>query len=91
MTGSSFVYEFLNGVFDNFLVGGSKVFVDLGVKNRVRKLANCFLLVEVGAPNDCRAPFVGCFDYEVISVLRFMRAVHSSLERLESLVLQLDF
>ena len=34
----------------------------------VRKLANCFLLVEVGAPSDCRAAFVGCFDDEVISV-----------------------
>ena len=32
------------------------------------KLANCFLSVEVGAPNDCRAAFVGCFDDEVISV-----------------------
>ena len=63
-----FCYEFLNGVFDSFLVGGSYVFVDFGVKSRVRKLANCFLLVEVGAPNDCRAAFVGCFDDEVISV-----------------------
>ena len=42
-------------------------FVDFGVKDRVRKLANCFLLVEVGASNDCRAAFVGCFDDEVIS------------------------
>ena len=25
-------------------------------------------MVEVGAPNDCRAAFVGCFDNEVISV-----------------------
>ena len=61
-----FYYEFLNGVFDNFLVGGSKVFVDFGVKSRVRKLANCFLLVGVGEPNDCRAAFVGCFHDEVI-------------------------
>ena len=30
-------------------------------------MANCLLLVEVGAPNDCRAAFVGCFDDEVIS------------------------
>ena len=84
-----FCYEFLNGVFDNFLFGGSKVFVDFGVKSRFRKLANCFLLVEVGAPNDCRAAFVGCFDDKVVSrfILRFMGAVHSSLE---SLVLQLD-
>ena len=34
----------------------------------VRKLAHCFLLIEVGAPNDCRAAFVGCLDDEVISV-----------------------
>ena len=63
-----FCYEFLNGVFDNFLVGRSYVFVDFGVKSGVRKLANCFLLVEVGAPNDCRAAFVGCFDDEALSV-----------------------
>ena len=60
---------FLHGVFDNFLVGRSKVFVDFGVKSLGRKLANCFLLVEVGAPNGCRATFVGCFDDEVISGL----------------------
>ena len=29
---------------------------------------NCFLLVEVGAPNDCCAAFVGCFDDKVILV-----------------------
>ena len=63
-----FCYGFLNGVFDNFLVGVSQVFVDIGVKRRVRKLANCFLLVEVGGPNDCRVTFVGCFDEEIISI-----------------------
>ena len=63
-----FCYEFLNGVFDNFLVGGNEVFVDFGVKSRVRKLTNCFLLVEVGAPNDFCTAFVGCSDDEVISV-----------------------
>ena len=60
--------EFLNGVFDNFLVGGIKVFVELGVKSRVGKLTNCFLFVEVGAPNDCRAAFLACFGDEVIPV-----------------------
>ena len=34
----------------------------------VRSLLNCFLLGEVGAPNDFRTAFVGCFDDEVISV-----------------------
>jgi len=63
-----FCCGFLNGVFDNFLVGGSWVFVDFGVEGLVRKLANCFLLVEVGAPGGCRAAFVGCFDGGVISV-----------------------
>ena len=58
-------YEFLNGVFDSFLVGGTKVFVDFGVKRRVSKLPNCFLF---GAPNDSRAAFVGCFDDEVIPI-----------------------
>ena len=62
-----FCYEFLNGVFDNFLVSGSKVFVDFGAKKWVRKLTNCFLLVEVGGPNDYRTAFVGCFDDDVIS------------------------
>ena len=31
-------------------------------------MADCFLLVKVGAPNDCRAAFGGFFDDEVISV-----------------------
>ena len=48
------------------LVGGSQVFVDFGVKGRVRKLPNCFLLVQVGAPNDYRAAFVGCLDDKVV-------------------------
>ena len=39
-------------VSDNFLVGGSKVSVDFGVKSWVRKLANCFLLVEVGGQTE---------------------------------------
>ena len=29
---------------------------------------NCFSLVEVGAPNNCCAPFVGCSDDKVILV-----------------------
>ena len=69
-------YQFLNGVFDNFLVGGSYVFVDFIVKSRVRKLPNCFFLVEVGAPNDCRAAFVGCFDNEVISLVEISMTEH---------------
>ena len=31
-------------------------------------MQNCFFLVEVGKPNDCRAAFVGCFDDEVILI-----------------------
>ena len=42
--------------------------LDFGVKSRVRKLTYCFLFVEVSAPNDCCAAFVGCFDDEVIPV-----------------------
>ena len=42
--------------------------VDFGVKSWVRKVADCFLLLEVSAPNNCRAAFVGSFDDEVISV-----------------------
>ena len=58
----------MHGFFDNFLVGGSSVFVDFGVKSGVRKLPNCFLLVEVGVPNDYRTTSVGCFDDEVTPV-----------------------
>ena len=39
-----------------------------GVKSGVRKLPNCFLLVEVCAPNDNGAAFVSCFDDEVIPI-----------------------
>ena len=60
-----FGYEFLIGVFDNFQIGGGQVFVDVGVKSRVRKL---LFLVEFDAANDCRATFVGRCDDEVISV-----------------------
>ena len=62
----------MNGFFDDFLIGGSSVFVDFGVKSGVRKLRNCFLLVEVGAPNDYRTAFVGCFDDEVIPVFEIL-------------------
>ena len=67
-------YEFFNGVFDNFLVGASYLFVDFIVKSRVRKLPNCFFLVEVGAPNDRHAAFVGCLDDEVISFVEISMA-----------------
>ena len=63
-----------------------RIFLSLGVKSWVRKL-----LVEVGAPNDCPAPLLAALMTRSFRFLRFMRAVHSSLERLESLVLQLDF
>ena len=36
-------------------------------------LTTCFLLVEVGALNDCRAPLVGCFDDEVILVFEIYK------------------
>ena len=36
-------------------------------------LTNCFLWVEVGALNDCRAASVGCFDDEVISVFEIYK------------------
>ena len=59
----------MNGVFENCLkTGSSWVFVDFGVKSRVRKLPNCLLLVEVGALNYCPVALVSCSDYDVISV-----------------------
>ena len=41
---------------------------EMGKQNVQAEKVYCFLLVEVGAPNDCRAASVGCFDDEVVSV-----------------------
>lgn len=64
-----FDYEFLNGFFDNFLVGESQVFVDFSVKGGVRKLPNCFLLVEAGASDGYCAAFVSCCDQRVSGLI----------------------
>ena len=48
--------------FDYFLVRRGEVFFNFAVKGIVGELSKSFLLVEVGAPNDYRATFVGRFD-----------------------------
>ena len=52
---------------------------------------NSFLLVEVGAPNDCCTAFVGFFDDKVILVFEINEGSPLFFGKLESLVLQLDF
>ena len=85
-----FGYEFLDGFFDNFLIGVSYVY---GVKSGVRKLLHCFLLVEVCAPNDYRAAFTtGCFDDEVIPVFEIYESspfFFRKFEKVRSLIWQL--
>ena len=57
----------MNGVFDKFLIFGSEIFLDFGIKRGIRKLPQSFFLVKVGAPNNYRAAFVGRFDNYVIA------------------------
>ena len=57
------------GFFDYFLVRRGKVVFNFAVKLKgiVGELSKSFLLVEVGAPNDYRATFVGRFDGNVFA------------------------
>ena len=50
-----------------FLVRRGEVFFNFAVKRIVGELSKSFLLVEVGAPNDYRATFVGRFDGNVFA------------------------
>ena len=55
----------MHGFFDYFLVRRGEVFFSFAVKGIVGELSKGFLLVEVGAPNDFRATFIGRFDSNV--------------------------
>ena len=55
------------GFFDYFLVRRGEVFFNFALKGIVGELSKSFLLVEVGAPNDYRATFVGRFDSNVFA------------------------
>ena len=66
-------YEILNGVFDKFLIFGSEIFLDFGIKRGIRKLPQSFFLVKVGPPNNYRAAFVGRFDNYVIAFTKIFK------------------
>ena len=66
-------YEILNGVFDKFLIFGSEIFLDFGIKRGIRKLPQSFFLVKVGPPNNYRAAFVGRFDNYVIALTKIFK------------------
>ena len=56
-------YEILNGVFDKFLIFGSEIFLDFGIKRGVK----------VGPPNNYRAAFVSQFDNYVIAFTKIFK------------------
>ena len=58
------------GFFDYFLVRRGEVFFDFAVKGIVGELSKSFLLVEVGAPKDYRATFVGRFDSNIFALTK---------------------
>ena len=57
MFGNKVMYSFFD-----YLVRRCEVFLNFTVKRIVGELPKSFLLLEVGAPNDYRAAFVGHFD-----------------------------
>ena len=61
------------GFFDYFLVQRGKVFFDFTVKRIIGKVPKILLLVEVGAPNDYRDAFVGCFDSNVFAFTKVQK------------------
>ena len=66
-------YKILNGVFDKFLIFGSEIFRDFGIKRGIRKLPQSFFLVKVGPPNNYRAAFVGRFDNYVVAFTKIFK------------------
>ena len=66
-------YKILNGVFDKFLIFGSEIFRDFGIKRGIRKLPQSFFLVKVGLPNNYRAAFVGRFDNYVVAFTKIFK------------------
>ena len=77
-----------------FWFKGVRLFFHFTAKRIVGELSKSFLLVEVGAPNDYRATFVGRFDGNVLGFIAwnggwFKSADHSSGLRLEDLLSRL--
>ena len=66
-------YKILNGVFDKFLIFGSEIFRDFGIKRGIRKLPQSFFLVKVGPPNNYRAAFVGRFNNYVVAFTKICK------------------
>ena len=66
-------YKILNGVFDKFLIFGSEIFRDFGIKRGIRKLPQSCFLVKVGPPNNYRAAFVGRFDNYVVAFTKIFK------------------
>ena len=54
-----FLFKVVKSAIDNFLIGGSEIFIDFNIKRCVRKLPQRFFLVEVGPLNNQSATFVG--------------------------------
>ena len=73
--------EFVNGIFDKFLISLCEIFVYFCIEFSVGQLSKSFLFVKVGAPNDYGTAFVGWFDNDVVPILRFWLVVHSSFNR----------
>ena len=63
------------------MVERGQVFFDFTVKRTVGELPKNFLLVEVGAPNDNRAAFVGQFDSNVTKVQKCGPLIWFEVER----------
>ena len=61
------------GFFDDVLVRRGEILFDFTVKRIVGELPKSFLLVDVGAPNDYRAAFVGRFDSNVFAFTKVQK------------------
>ena len=63
----------MHGFFDNFLLQRGEVIFNFTVQRFVGELTKIFLLVEVGAPNDYRVAFVGCYDSNVFAFSKIQK------------------
>ena len=64
--------EFVNGIYDNFLISLCEIFVYLCIEFSVGQLSKSFLFVKVGGPNDHRTAFIGWFDDNPIQLTQFV-------------------
>ena len=71
--------EFVNGIFDNFLISLCEIFVYLCIEFSVGQLSKSFLFVKVGAPNNMTPPLSAALMTISPRVLRFWWADHSDL------------